>query len=125
MYDLSCDRSGDGLSELRRRRVDHFWDRIILGHHHHPRSPGTHTIPHIPKLGPTSRLHPIIRNGWLRHDLLPCTSTVDTIYAQAISKKAGKKATPAAKKTGGGNNKVAKVCSERPSGSFVAQESGT
>ena len=37
-----------------------------------------------------------------------CTH-LDTIYVQAISKKAGKKATPTAKKQGGGNNKVAKV----------------
>ena len=125
MYDVFCDRSGDGLSELRRRSVDHFWDRIILGHHHHPRSPGTHTIPHIPKLGLTFRLQPINRNGRFRHDLPPCPLAVDTIYAKAISKKAGKKATPAAKKSGGGNNKVAKVCCGMVVCCFVAQESCT
>ena len=104
-------------------RVDHFWGRHYhnLVHHRHPWSPGAHTIPHISKLGLTPRLYLTARNGRLPHDLPPCPPTVDTIYAQAISKKAGKKATPTAKKSGGGNNKVAKVCHGHDLCSFTVQ----
>ena len=91
-----------------------------LEQYHHPLSPGTDTIPHIFKLGPTAALYLISQNGQLRCDPLRLPA-VDTIYAQAISKKAGKKVTPTAKRQGGGNNKVVKVRNVRTLVSFVTQ----
>ena len=56
---------------------------------------------------------------WLASSRSSLSFIIDTIYSQAISKKAGKKVTPTAKKPGGGNNKVAKVRSVQTLGPWL------